>query len=119
MVSSRPARRSAGDQPLVVHRQLNRHRGQVVESARRGREDSVDTGALGKVYEDGDVIIQQGEVGNCMYVIQEGEVGVFMEQGEGRAGDSRRAAEPGDDALGEVRLARAQIADQRERGSRF
>ena len=42
----------------------------------------MDTGALGKVYEDGEVIIQQGEVGNCMYVIQEGEVGVFMEQGE-------------------------------------
>ena len=42
----------------------------------------MDTGALGKVYEDGEVIIQQGEVGNCMYVIQEGKVGVFMEQGE-------------------------------------
>ena len=42
----------------------------------------METGALGKVYEDGEVIIQQGEVGNCMYVIQEGKVGVFMEQGE-------------------------------------
>jgi CRP-like cAMP-binding protein len=52
------------------------------------------TGALGKVYQDGEVIIRQGEVGNCMYVIQEGQVEVlredngeeqrlmFLEQGE-------------------------------------
>ena len=41
----------------------------------------MDTGALGKVYEDGETIIQQGDVGNCMYVIQEGKVGVFVKQG--------------------------------------
>lgn len=40
------------------------------------------TGSLGKVYEDGQVIIQQGEVGECMYVVQEGEVEVILE-GEG------------------------------------
>jgi len=33
-------------------------------------------GALGKVYQDGDVIIRQGDVGDCMYVIQEGQVEV-------------------------------------------
>ena len=37
----------------------------------------MDTGALGKVFEDGEIIIQQGEVGNCMYVIQEGTVDVI------------------------------------------
>jgi len=36
-------------------------------------------GALGKVYQDGDVIIRQGDVGDCMYVIQEGEVEVVHE----------------------------------------
>ena len=40
----------------------------------------MDTGALGKVYEDGETIIRQGEVGNCMYVIQEGEVEVLIEK---------------------------------------
>ena len=36
----------------------------------------MNNGSLGKVYEDGAVIIQQGEAGNCMYVIQDGEVEV-------------------------------------------
>ncbi len=36
-------------------------------------------GALGKVFEDGQVIVRQGETGDCMYVIQEGEVGVYLE----------------------------------------
>lgn len=36
-------------------------------------------GVLGKVYNDGDVIIRQGDVGDCMYVIQEGRVEVILE----------------------------------------
>jgi CRP-like cAMP-binding protein len=42
----------------------------------------VDTGALGKLYEDGEIIIRQGEVGDCMYVIQEGEVVIVLEEGD-------------------------------------
>ena len=37
------------------------------------------SGALGKIYQDGQVIIRQGEVGDCMYVIQAGEVEVILE----------------------------------------
>jgi len=37
--------------------------------------------ALGKVYEDGEAIISQGEVGDCMYVIQEGKVEVLKDAG--------------------------------------
>jgi len=37
------------------------------------------TGTLGKVYLDGDVIIRQGEVGDCMFVIQEGQAEVILE----------------------------------------
>lgn len=37
-------------------------------------------GALGRVYQDGEVIIYQGEVGNCMYIVQEGQVEVFVEK---------------------------------------
>jgi len=36
------------------------------------------TGALGKVYKDGEEIICEGEEGNCMFVIQEGEVEVII-----------------------------------------
>lgn len=35
------------------------------------------SGALGKTFRDGDVIVQQGDVGDCMYVIQEGEAEVW------------------------------------------
>ena len=37
-------------------------------------------GALGKVYEDGELIVGQGEVGNCMYVVQEGHLEVWQER---------------------------------------
>ena len=33
-------------------------------------------GDLGKVYKNGDVIVRQGDMGSCMYVIQDGEVEV-------------------------------------------
>ena len=34
---------------------------------------------LGHQYQDGDTIIKQGEEGNCLYVVQEGRVGVYHE----------------------------------------
>jgi len=34
---------------------------------------------LGRTYDDGEVIIKQGDEGNCLYVIQEGAVEVFHE----------------------------------------
>jgi CRP-like cAMP-binding protein len=37
------------------------------------------TGALGKVYEPGEVIVPQGDLGACMYEIQEGRVEVVRE----------------------------------------
>ena len=40
------------------------------------------TGALGKLYHDGDIIVRQGEEGNCMYVIQRGEVEVLLKKGD-------------------------------------
>jgi CRP-like cAMP-binding protein len=38
------------------------------------------SGALGKLYTDGEAIVRQGEMGDCMYVIQEGQVEVVKEQ---------------------------------------
>lgn len=37
--------------------------------------------ALGKVYQDRELVIRQGEEGNCMYVIQSGQVEIFREEG--------------------------------------
>jgi CRP-like cAMP-binding protein len=38
---------------------------------------------LGRTFEDGEVIVRQGEEGDCMYVVQEGQVQVYLEK-EGR-----------------------------------
>ncbi len=38
---------------------------------------------LGRHYSDGEIIIKQGTIGNCLYVIQEGEVEVIHETPEG------------------------------------
>lgn len=35
--------------------------------------------SLGKQYSDGDVIFRQGDTGDCMFVIQQGEVEVFVD----------------------------------------
>ena len=39
----------------------------------------METSGLGKVYQDGEVIVRQGETGNCMYVIQAGKAEVVQE----------------------------------------
>jgi CRP/FNR family cyclic AMP-dependent transcriptional regulator len=39
----------------------------------------METGGLGKTYKDGEVIIKQGDSGNCMYIIQSGEVEVLRD----------------------------------------
>ncbi len=40
----------------------------------------MDTGALARMYEDGEIIVRQGEVGDCMYVIQEGVVDILCDE---------------------------------------
>jgi len=37
------------------------------------------SGELGKDYADGEFVVRQGEMGNCMYVIQAGKVEIFRE----------------------------------------
>jgi CRP-like cAMP-binding protein len=36
-------------------------------------------GALGRVYHDGEVVVRQGEVGDAMFVIQEGRLEILSE----------------------------------------
>ena len=42
----------------------------------------MNAGALGKLLQDGEVIVRQGEIGNCMYVIQQGQVEVLLRKGD-------------------------------------
>lgn len=37
--------------------------------------------ALGRFYEDGEVIVHQGDDGDCMFVVQDGEVEIVREEG--------------------------------------
>jgi len=37
---------------------------------------------LGRTYRNGEIIVRQGEAGDCMYVIQEGEVEVIQRHGD-------------------------------------
>ena len=43
----------------------------------------MESGELGKIYKDTEIIIKQGEPGECMYVIQEGLVEVIKETERG------------------------------------
>ena len=42
----------------------------------------MDIGALGKIYQNGEIIVRQGEIGDCMYVVQDGYVEVVIESGD-------------------------------------
>ena len=37
---------------------------------------------LGQLFKDGEVIVKQGTVGNCIYIIQKGRVAVIEESGD-------------------------------------
>jgi CRP-like cAMP-binding protein len=43
----------------------------------------MESGVLGKIYKDTEIIIKQGEPGDCMYVIQEGLVEIVNETDRG------------------------------------
>jgi flavin-dependent dehydrogenase len=59
---------------LTAHDRADGHSPQPRE------EHAMEPGALGRVYEDGEIIVRQGEIGDCMFVIQEGQVEVFVGQ---------------------------------------
>ena len=64
-------------------------------------------GALGRIYEDGEVIVRQGDTGSCMYVIQEGRVRIYVE----KDGTEVLLREPQDDeiVIGEMALFGSQV----------
>ena len=58
-------------------------------------------GGLGKTYDDGEIIVRQGDVGDCMFVIQAGQVEVVVEN-DG-VDTVLRTAEPGE-FIGEMAI---------------
>ncbi len=57
-------------------------------------------GALGKVYNDGEVIIQQGKMGDSMFVVQAGRVEVLQQSDDG--GEQHLAYLEAGDFFGEM-----------------
>jgi len=64
-------------------------------------------GALGKVYADREVIIRQGESGNCMYVVQGGRVEVLQDSRKG--GEQHLAFLEAGDFFGEMAVFEKEI----------
>jgi CRP-like cAMP-binding protein len=56
-------------------------------------------GALGRTYEDGEIVIRQGDVGDCLFVVQEGELEVVREV-DGKETVIRRVGK--DELVGEM-----------------
>ena len=61
----------------------------------------METGGLGKTYKDGEDIIKQGDSGNCMYIIQSGEVEVLRDD---KGKEVRLALRKEGDFFGEMAL---------------
>ena len=64
-------------------------------------------GALGKVYADREIIIRQGESGNCMYVVQGGRVEVLQNSLKG--GEQHLAFLDAGDFFGEMAVFEKEI----------
>jgi CRP/FNR family transcriptional regulator, cyclic AMP receptor protein len=58
-------------------------------------------GALGRTYQDGEVVVRQGEEGDCLYVVQEGQLEVVREE-DGKETFIRLAGK--DELLGEMAI---------------
>lgn len=58
-------------------------------------------GDLGKMWRDGEAIVRQGETGNCMYVVQEGQVEIVADAPDG---EIRLAVLGPGDIFGEMAL---------------
>jgi len=50
-------------------------------AAQREWESLMESEGLGKAYRDGEIIVKQGEPGDCMFVVQAGRVEIFTESG--------------------------------------
>lgn len=80
------------------------------------RHTDMQAGTLGRMYSDGEIIVRQGDVGDCMYVVQAGEVEVVQFTG---AGDQQLAILHAGDFFGEMAVFEKEVrsATVRARGA--
>jgi CRP-like cAMP-binding protein len=72
----------------------------------------VDSSSLGRVYADGEAIVRQGEVGDCMFTLQEGRLEVLAHhegRGEVRIGIMEKGAIFGEMAIFEREVRSATV----------
>lgn len=62
--------------------------------------------ALGRTYEDGEIIVRQGDEGDALYMVQEGEVEVLVER-DGR--ETRLGVVGTDQLIGEMAIFERQV----------
>jgi len=55
---------------------------QAARDSKLMEADAMALGALGKVYQNGETIFREGEIGDCMYVVQDGYVEVVSDAGD-------------------------------------
>ena len=74
-------------------------------------------GALGRTYRDGEIVCSQGDVGECLYVVQEGELEVMVDQGGGGSVVLRVVGK--DELIGEMAIFQREVrsATVRARGT--
>lgn len=72
-------------------------------------------GSLGREYQDGEIVIRQGETGDCMFVIQSGRVEIVARSGDKEV---RLAVRGEGDIIGEMALFEREVrsADARALG---
>jgi CRP-like cAMP-binding protein len=63
-------------------------------------------GALGKVYHDGEVIVRQGDLGDAMFVVQEGQLEILLEK-DGRENRIRVAGK--NELIGEMAVIEREV----------
>lgn len=69
-------------------------------------------GALGRMYADGEVVVRQGDVGDCMFTLQQGRLEVLADQegrGEVRIGVMEQGAIFGEMAIFEKEVRSATV----------
>lgn len=69
-------------------------------------------GALGRIYADGEVVVRQGDVGDCMFTLQQGRLEVLADQegrGEVRIGVMEQGAIFGEMAIFEKEVRSATV----------
>jgi len=69
-------------------------------------EYAMEIGGLGKLYQDGEIVIRQGEMGDNMFVIQEGQVEIVVEQ-DGQ--EVRLAVQGAGQPIGEMAIFQHQV----------